>query len=385
MSDKHSLTLFLESKPRGFNQIEFLRIIGCIAIVLLHFCYGNGLGEFAGDDKFFRKAMSMTSSGQKAVDLFFIISGFFFAWTLNTEKTLCEFLQKKLIRLYPPFVFSILLFVIGAITAGIPFTFYQNIMDLLILNGTPLSIHKGNGIVFWYVSTLLWITTLFFYCRKHFSKPAVDLFIAAASFFSYAFIIHAKDGIINNHLQTFGYVFSCSMLRGFGGLGLGYFIGEWYKKYQQQISNLHFSWKFKAVFTVLEFICLYFIINNLMLHRPRFHNHLLFVISFAAIIILFLLKQGYISKLLERRIWIFLSRYTYSIYVTHYFVRDLFKFTIWRHHKDFVLACPPLSLAIPVIISIVLGVVTYHLIEKPMINILTDLINKWKTGNNSSL
>ena len=59
------------------KNIEFLRVIGCLTIVLHHFFYHKIMLNL----DLFSKFHTMTSNGQKAVDLFFIISGFFFIYT----------------------------------------------------------------------------------------------------------------------------------------------------------------------------------------------------------------------------------------------------------------------------------------------------------------
>ena len=90
------------------KNIEFLRIIGCIAIILLHLFENARLHGLFGDIEIYDKLYCMTSNGQKAVDLFFIISGFFFALKFNPAKSIWEFLKHKFIRLYPVLIFGII-------------------------------------------------------------------------------------------------------------------------------------------------------------------------------------------------------------------------------------------------------------------------------------
>ncbi|MBQ8460042.1 acyltransferase family protein [bacterium] len=77
------------------KNIEFLRVIGCIAIILLHLYCGQ-LYKYFPDITMYLKGNNILSNGQKAVDLFFIISGFFFAYLLNTKYSLWEFLKRNL-------------------------------------------------------------------------------------------------------------------------------------------------------------------------------------------------------------------------------------------------------------------------------------------------
>ena len=91
------------------KNIEFLRVIGCLAVVCLHLFNNARLHGLFDDITLYDKLFTMTRNGQKAVDLFFILSGFFFAWKLNIAETCLNFIKHKLIRLYPLLVFAILL------------------------------------------------------------------------------------------------------------------------------------------------------------------------------------------------------------------------------------------------------------------------------------
>lgn len=347
------------------KNIEFLRVIGCISVILLHLFPNVMLHGLFPDIELYDKLFKMTSNGQKAVDLFFILSGLFFTLKLDLTKSLWNFLKKKLIRLYPVLIFITILCFIASLFGTMEFQFYDNLLSLLCLNGTSLVLYKGNTHSFWYVSTMLWVFVLYYYLLKNYEKKHVNLFIAAAIFFCYSFIIHAKSGKIDNNIQTFYCIFNVGMMRGLGGIGIGYFIGEWYKNNLDKIKNLAFSFKSKFVLTCLEFICLYFIINNLMLHKLQYKNNLIYIVSFVVIIILFLLKQGFISKILENKIWENLSKYTYSLYMTHFVLFYILKDSVWKHYPEWVYAHPIENVIYTLLGVLVLGIFTYHFVEKP--------------------
>ena len=352
------------------KNIEFLRIIGCISIILLHFAnYSNPVFDIP----FYEKIYSITRNGQKAVDLFFILSGFFFAYTLNLKYNCWEFIKHKLIRLYPLMIFVTLLFFIVSLTGIIDFTFYDNILSLLCLNGTGLALKLGNTELFWYISAMLWVLLLFYFLRKNYEKKNVNLFIICLVFFCYSFLIHAKGGVINNNVQTFNRVFNVGMLRGLGGIGLGYLIGEWYKA-NSEIIKKKVNFVQKLLYTGLEFVCLFFIINNLMLHKLHYKNHIIFIIVFAAVIILFLLRKGFISELLNNDICMHLSKYTYSFYMVHYFVIKSIIGYGKKYGFDFVYVHPVLYFVLILIAVTFSGVLTYHFVERPAAKYLKNAI-----------
>ena len=343
------------------KNIEFLRVTGCIAIVLLHL-----FSRLKGyDSDLFHHLRYMTSNGQKAVDLFFMLSGFFFVLSLNLKQDTLDFVKKKLIRFYPVLVFAIILSFFLSLAGAFEFTYYANILNLLMLDGTGIVLKLENVDVFWYVSAMFWVLLALFYSLKIFKKEQINLFLACAIFFCYSFLIHAKGGKISNHTQTFYYIFNVGMLRAIGGIGIGYFIGEWYKKNIEKIKNYSFNIYQKIFLSVIEFMCIYFTINNLMLHKIKFKNDMIFIVTFAILIICFLLKGGFFSRILDNDFWGKISKYTYSIYMTHRLVFNAFKGLIWKPHTDYLLEHELLNIFAPIVLALILGIFTYHFVEKP--------------------
>ena len=176
------------------KNIEFLRIIGCLTIIVFHLFFATRSNGYFADIEIFRQIAKMTVNGQKAVDLFFMLSGLFFALKLDTTKTIFEFIKNKLIRVYPVLVFITIIYLFTSLLGITKFTLYDNILSLLCLNGTGLVLSHGNTGIFWYVSAMLWTFLLFYYLLKNYDKKHVNLFIALLIFFCYSFIIHAKGG-----------------------------------------------------------------------------------------------------------------------------------------------------------------------------------------------
>ena len=360
------------------KNIEFIRIIGCLAIILYHLCTRRLYTIFTDID-LYENFHNMTSNGYLAVDLFFILAGLFFAIKLDTAKSLFDFLKQKLIRLYPVLLFITLVYFLASLFGIMKFNFYDNILALLCLNGTGLAINPGNLGISWYVSTLLWVMGIYFYLFKHFKTEKVNLLIGAVVLFCYCFLMHANGGNIGGNFKVYNYVFSAAMLRGFAGIGVGYFIGFWYKNNVEKIKNYIPDIKSKLLLTIMEFICLYFIINNLMLHKLKYNNQVIFIIAFAAIIILFLLRKGYISRILEIDLWGNFSKYTYSLYMTHSLLMNIIKTTIWKYYPEMVYAHPIFNFVFILIAIIIFGCLTYHFVEKPC----TDYFKRKMVNNNS--
>lgn len=298
------------------KNIEFLRIIGCIAVIMLHL-FNKELYKVFPTVDMFQTLKIMTSNGQKAVDLFFILSGFFFAYKLNTNLDIIDFLRRKIIRFYPSVLFTVGIVLIASTFRIFEFKLYDTILALCGLSGTALILDSsGTHIgVFWYISTLLWVSTLFYFLRKNYSKNWVNLTIAILVYCSYALLIQAKQGKINSIEQTFYNLFNAGMLRGFGGIGVGYFIGEWWKTSKDKINNIFLNTYQKLIITSIEFCCLFFMINNLIFRNLKYNNDMIYIIDFIVIIVLFILKKGYISQFINNQLGDFceiISNLTYN-------------------------------------------------------------------------
>lgn len=347
------------------KNIEFLRIIGCIAIVALHyFRYINAQLHI------YDTPANMVMEGRLAVELFFILSGLFFALKFNPQTSLIDFVKNKIIRLVPVFLFCLAAYWIISLFKITHFTFYENILSVFGLNGTPLVIKYANLHHFWYCSAMFWVLFFYAYLIKNFNKKSVNLAIALLSFFSYGIILHINKGGFYAPIKMYNGFINVGLLRAVASIGLGYLIGEWYKNNQNSIKKITLDLKSRFFITCTEFICLYFIINNLLFHNPHFSNKFVFIIAFGTIIILFLLKQGFFSKIFENNLWSIFSKYTYSIYMIHIVVIDFLKGSVWENSKELIISYPYLNIVLSFLAIFVAGVLMYHLVEKPCYNYL---------------
>ena len=353
------------------KNIEFLRVMGCFSIVALHLFHSWEINKSFPNIDIFNKLYVTTSKGEVAVDLFFILSGFFLLLTFDKNKTICGFLKAKIFRLYPVFIYMLILAFVFHFFGLLHFDLYNNILALFGFSGTGLAFDSGNIVSFWYVSSMLWGLLLYFYILKYYDKKHINLFAALVIFFSYTFMIHANNGIIRNHLVTYSNCFNSGLLRALGGISIGYLIAYWYKNNIENINKYIPSIKSMLFLTIVEFLCLFFIINNLMFHKIKFNNDFIFIIIFTLIVIIFLINKGFISKILNNDIWVQIGKYTFSLYMTHSMVIRIFKYALWKTTHDFFAIHPILNIAIVLISVLLFGIFTYHFIEIPAKKYLT--------------
>ena len=228
------------------------------------------------------------------------------------------------------------------------------------------------------MSSMLWVLGIYFYLLKNYEKKTCNLFIFLAVFFCYSFLICARDGKINSPQTTYYYVFNVGFMRAVGGIGIGYFIGEWWKSNSDKIEQKSISFWQKILITLLEFACLYFMVKYLLLKRMRFKNDMIFIVDFVVIIMLFLSKKGYISQLLNDTIlgdvWMFFSKYTYSIYMVHKMVFAFLRELHWKKYPEFIHTHPLINVIFVLGLVLSAGIFLYHFVEKPCTKYLS---KKW--------
>lgn len=349
------------------QNIEFIRIIAILAIIMLHFFRVGGIAKLDLDVYLYNRLYKMTLNGQKGVDLFFILSGFFFYLGLiaNPTQSLFNFIKKKIIRMWPVMIFTVSFAWLLSLFGLTRFAYWDNIYALLFLNGTAIQGGFGNIGVSWYCSAMLLHFILFFHLLRNIKNKHFWLILAIGIYVCYSIILSGRNGAINAPALTFGYIFNVGMLRAWGGIGIGMFIGLWYKTNLEKIINYIPSKRTKILISIFEFMLVYFSINNMLLHKFGHRNQFMFIIVFTGLVTLFICNKGYISQFFNKDIFPKLSKYVFSIFMTHQTVNSCLKNALWIPHKDFVINYPILNLIIILVSVIIVGVLTYHFVEKP--------------------
>lgn len=340
------------------KNIEFLRIVFMFAVVLMH--YTAKWAKLIDVDSIGHIAKHF-SNGGKAVDGFFIISGFLLYFTLKNSTTIIDFIKKKILRLSPVIIFSVIVGFIASLFGLMKFSFHSALMTMTFTNVlADMSIGNWDELaVTWYVSVLFWVSLLYFYLMKNFDKKYTNLAIGILSVVSYYVALKAHQGSLGNPHATFLGIINLGFLRGFGGIGLGYFIAQWYKDNYNAIVNKICSVKEQCGYTFLEIIFLVAVFLELFILNSQHKYNFAIVIDIAILFILFLLKRGYVSQFLDNNFVASISKYTYSIYIIHMLLFKLLS-SIIVQFVDCYYLFPILFIAV-----IVFGVITYHFVEAP--------------------
>lgn len=338
-----------------FKNIEFLRIIFTLVIVIYHVL------------QFFR----IETFGYLGVEFFFILSGFFLMYTFNNEKTLFEFMLKKITRFLPLIMFTTIIY---SLIKG--FDFFVVLPGLFFIPYTGLcdDCFVGPGTV-WYIDVLFWVSIFYFYLIKTQKPSTVNIIIGLLTFVGYLNSVYWGNGITEVSEEYGIFILNKGMIRGLSSMGLGYFVA---------LNYLNFSHKDNKptiFFTFLEAVVLIFIL--VFLFYPYFERNdlYLYIFSFIFLIFLFLAKKGYISRYFEDDSCLKISKYCLSVFLTHPIIVN----ALCDKYRDFIddlNICIELKAFAIVCLSILFGVGCYWIIEKPCERYLKKKLNlDYKKGN----
>ncbi|WP_302608773.1 hypothetical protein, partial [uncultured Desulfovibrio sp.] len=125
----------------------------------------------------------------------------------------------------------------------------------------------------------------------------------------------------------------------------------------------------KIIISIAETAIFLYVVKILVI-RQTLASTLAYPILFISLFILFLMKRGYFSNFVDRKLFSILGRYGYTAYVMSY-VTGIFLMNIVWNNKDIgISAYPMLHLALYIVFTYGIAVLVYHGIEKPIGNIL---------------
>ena len=310
-------------KNSKIQNIEFLRFLFAIIIVLYH-------------------SGSATPDGYLAVEIFFILAGFFLAKSLekNPDIPYIVFIKNKLARLWPLFAFAVI------ISGG---NLYDMIFKLLFLHATGITLKYKSFI--WFVAPFFWTMLGYFALIKTIKFPKALPLIGLLTYLSYVYLINWHNGNLNLR-ETINCNVSLAMLRGIAGIGFGIILEQCF--HYIDLSNHNSKFRYLLI-SFIEFGILFFFIYHMIFQPIKYDNKLIFIIFFAILLFFFIKKQGLLSQLLENQYSAILGRYAYGIYIMQALGFKL---------ADKITFGYPLVNQLIIILT--LGIIGYHLIEKPI-------------------
>lgn len=352
-----------EIKTKKYYNIEFIRFIFAISIVYFHLLH-SAMIPYVGNSQVYGMLAEQTKYTKYIVECFFIISGYFLYQTIDRhpEKSTLDFAVSRISRLWPVLACSIILsvFINGK-------SLYASLVDLFFLQSSGLATDwKGLN---WYVSAFFVVELFYFILYKclH-NSPKMKLFICLLVYFGYELNINFTDGEFGRKM-IFGMI-NLGLARAIAGVGLGYLLADVYgmimKKYRE--SQNTYECKEKKQFWVVSFLeiaTFLMLMLDFFCSDRAYDNQFIVVLLFPIFFVCLLSRQGIFSKLTDHKWSGLLGRYAYSVYVMQEVAFGILEKTLWKN-TGYLERYPALMIGVSVMLTFVLGMITYHIIEKPV-------------------
>ncbi len=339
-----------------FKNIDIFRFLFILAIALTH--TKPVFSDF--NIPIFNYIVNRIGFSHIAVELFFVISGFFLFYTTNFKQDFYTFIKHKFIRLMPVILFVWAIKYILCWMSVIKIPNYETIWGIFCLQNIGITLNFNTIGATWFISSMVWVSCLFFYSYKNLKKEHFNILLALAVIFCLAYLIHSPSIATVHNYQVF---LNNGILRALSCMGIGYFLWNIYNDKLIKIKNITLFQT--LLITALEGYLIVFIIQNVLFRSMSYSNYLILVLLFCVLFSLLLIKKGFFSKLLDNNFSVFLGKYAYSIMISHEALRDLFQNIVNIKYKDLIIAHPVLYLAIIFLSYIIAGILIYHFVEKP--------------------
>ena len=287
------------SENKILYNMEFLRVVFTLEILFRHFVSVGNI---------------WWNQGWINIVFFFILSGFFLAKTFSPNRQMLDYLKKRLIQFIP-------LVTLGCILDSL-FVHKINLLAFLssmfLLSGTGIFPRSTCCTVAWYVSILFWVSILYFYMLKTLKRETATLFLGFIAFFGTVAIVKLDPyGKFLGAPGDIGNIIDMQIVYGMALMAVGYFVWVIYTALNEKISPTRFQ---KVVFSVIELSLLIYSILFINVKYLFPSNRAIAIIVFAALIMLFALKIGYVSQFFEKKIWSKIAKYSLATYLTQGFL-----------------------------------------------------------------
>ena len=114
----------------------------------------------------------------------------------------------------------------------------------------------------------------------------------------------------------------------------------------------------------MEILTLSMLLVDFFYSKKAYDNQFIVVILFPAFFACLLTRKGIFSRLTDHKFIGLPGRYAYSIYVMQEVAFEVLKKTLWKN-TSFLRDYPIAAIAVSIMLTMSLGILTYHMVEKP--------------------
>ena len=352
MNDKKQI----KEEPNKIYNIEFLRFLFTVIILYFHILHANII-PYTGEQQKYLELQDLSKWASVAVQCFLVIGGFFLYQSekRRAQESFIDTFLDKLARLWPVFAFYVLISL-----CFFNMKWESALYQLTFLHCTGISLeYKG---IIWYIAPYFWSIILISAILRFFSKRKAVLIISLIAYVGYAMNINYTHGGFGRDI-AFTFV-SLGFVTTLSGVALGVLIAVLLEGIRSRFP----SWKKPLILTIvstaIEIAALFLLVKKMTLGKGSLSNAFTLVILFSCLFVSFLCGRGLLGRLVNRPFWGVLGRYSYSIYVMQQISFYIMARTFWKN-TFFLREHVFLSLLFSVVFSVIIGIGTYYLVEKP--------------------
>lgn len=151
-------------------------------------------------------------------------------------------------------------------------------------------------------------------------------------------------------------------------MGAGYIIGYAY-------NNKEFYVKPRILFTILEIFAVYLLFRISIIKKIDCSFQIM-IVSFVILFVDFVFKAGLLSKIANKKMFDVFGRYCFSAYMMQRIGFHIANKFMWNNTKYGVQEYPLLNICCCILLCVVLGVITYHVVEISAKNFILKKFNK---------
>jgi peptidoglycan/LPS O-acetylase OafA/YrhL len=300
--------------------------------------------------------------GCLALDFFFLLSGFVLSHTYSYRKqpiTMLNFAGRRLARLYPYHIITLLAFVLVQLSLSYGLPSYKDETLVTFIQHLTLTKNIGlnpNGLTWnylrWSTSVEFWINFLFIFLVSKMTRSIVILFVALAGLI----VIYANTGHLETQAANYCGFLNSEIIRGMSGFLLGILTYRIHLRFKDNNRWLAFNPFIKAIALVGVVIVLFTRSGKLSeLYMIAPFVFMLLVVSFAN-------ESGFLTKWLSKLHY--LGTISYSLYLNQILVGSLIWYWIPSLHNSFYS-----RLAVFLLVLLIVSHFTYRFVERSLRNL----------------
>ena len=369
----------------NFKIIDWMRGLAALYVVLNHSHGGlftnateyslhvNPKPNWHWWEKLSMYILDQTNLGVEFVILFFILSGFSIAHSLNSNEKVLPFYQRRLVRLYPPYVLGIIWAIVAFMAIAIiaPQVFGTGVEGEGPFNSLFYKFVAPKSILF----NLVYIPTNLALTPQYWSLPFEIIFYFLIPWLIRRFNIYGILSVLVFTIGWFHYGISFMdadtapiFLQHFIDFNIFFVVGILLYRYRDFFI---INYKIGKKTSILLLFVIFEITGQLKLHM--FHQHTtkisaLLMTVFSAIVIISGLKYQIRFKLLEK-----IGSFSYTLYVTHVATIYIIKVIFYKLGFGFYNNYSLYEWYFGIISSVLCAWGLYYLAEYPSINYLKKL------------